>query len=91
MMLLQKCDMTLKAWLKEQAKDKITDDVQDAMIDFTIDIAKAMKHLHDLEVTCHFICTTNEWSHHALHVHWIRYGHRTRTVRSFLYYSIEGQ
>ena len=48
MILLEKCDTPLKSWLREQ--DRVNDDVLDAMIDFTTDIARALKHLHDLEV-----------------------------------------
>ncbi len=57
MILLEKCETPLKSWLKEQ--ERVSGDVQDAMIDFTIDIARALKHLHDLEVCSTFMvaCT----------------------------------
>ncbi len=48
MILLEKCESPLKSWLKEQ--DMVNEEVQDAMIDFTTDIARALKHLHDSNV-----------------------------------------
>ena len=42
--LLELCNSTLKDWLK--SVPKVTEEVEDSMINFTTHIAKGLAHLH---------------------------------------------
>ena len=42
--LLEFCEPSLKDWLK--SNDKVTDEVEDNMINFSTDVARGMSHLH---------------------------------------------
>ena len=47
--LLELCDQSLTSWLKKI--QKVTDDVEDNMINFCTDIARGMSHLHETGVS----------------------------------------
>ena len=52
MILMEHCtDGKLSDWLKNQSK--VTSDVEDSMINFTIQVAAGMTHLHAAEVVLH--------------------------------------
>lgn len=47
-MVLEYCGIPLKDWLKQQKK--VTSEVLENMLTFTLNVARGVEHLHDNEV-----------------------------------------